>query len=381
MSAQLTATIEANAGFARGYLESGALDSEGLVYSAEDLSAYYYQLECLLVQVERAETHYKVLGIDYLSTTGEITTAYLKAMILLDPAPYGLESELPEALGPRVGLASGRVSEAFRTLIDFDEKLEYDGRLFGWENEDSKHKEPRQRGRFKSKGSKNKQKDANRRARERLELAIPVEVTGYDENASDWHEAGQSVDLSRSGACILLGKRALVGHILYLRMPMPIVLRAHEYIDQTYGTYAIVRWIRPPRDGFTLAGVQFIGELPPFGFRERPWATFHIGNWDGADRRAESRESVSEAIEIEYFDESEQLIKKDSGFIEDVSTSGVRVCAQQPPLDADLIRIIRHKVSLSVFALVRNRFKGRDGYQRLCAQFISGYPACDAQSQ
>jgi hypothetical protein len=162
---------------------------------------------------------------------------------------------------------------------------------------------------------------------------------------------------------------------------MPTVLRAHEYLDQTYGTYAIVRWIRSPRDGFRLAGIEFIGELPPPGFRQRPWATFHIGKWDGAERRAEPRESVSEVIEIEYFDESEQLIKKDSGFIEDISSSGARVCAQQPPLNADLIRIIRPKVSLSVFALVRNRFKGRDGYERLCSQFINGCPAEAAQNQ
>ena len=51
--------------------------------------------------------------------------------------------------------------------------------------------------------------------------------------------------------------------------------------------------------------------------------------------------------------------------------SGARVCAQEPPSDADLIRIIRPKVSVSQFALVRNRFKGRDGYERLCVQFIS----------
>ena len=171
-------------------------------------------------------------------------------------------------------------------------------------------------------------------------------------------------------------RRVLVGHVLFLRMPMPVVLRNHEFLDQTYGTYAIVRWIRPPQDGFRLVGVEFMGELPPPGFRQRPWATFQISNWDGRDRRAESRETVSESIEIEYFDESEQLIKKDTGFIEDISSSGVRVCAQQPPLDADLIRILRPKVSLSVFALVRNRFKGRDGYDRLCAQLIGG----DAQS-
>src|SRR4030095_13736286 len=99
------------------------------------------------------------------------------------------------------------------------------------------------------------------------------------------------------------------------------------------------------------------------------------GKEHGVYRRAEARENVSEAIEIEYFDESERFITKETGFIEDISSSGVRVCAQNPMLEADLIRIIRPKVSMSLFAHVRNRFKGRDGYERLCAQFISGCAA------
>lgn len=381
MTAHPAATVEENVDLPEECADSETVNSEGQGYSAEELSKYYYDLECLLLQVERAETHYKALGIDYLATTGEITTAYLQATILLDPAVYGLDLELPEELAPKVTLALERLSEGFRVLMDFDEKLAYDSHLFGWENTDSKQKEPRQRRRkSKSKASKPGTKNANRRNRERFQLPIPVEVTSYDKNGTDWHEAVQSVDLSRSGACILLRRRVLVGNVLYLRMPMPTVLRAHEYLDQTYGTYGIVRWIRPPREGFRLVGVQFLGELPPLGFRERPWATFQIGEWDGLDRRAESREEVSEAIEIEYFDESEQLIKKDSAFIEDISTSGVRVCAHQPPLESDLIRIIRPKASLSVFAMVRNRYKERDGYERLCAQFIGGATEGDAHN-
>jgi hypothetical protein len=333
-------------------------------YSAQFLSEYYYELDCLLIQTETADTHYKVIGIDYLATSDETINAYLKAMLLLDPTKFGLNLELPEAFETRVALASERVLAAFQTLMDFDKRVAYDAELFGWENEASKNTKPRrQRGVSKTRGSATKQKDANRRASERFDLSIPVEVTGYDEKASDWHEVVESIDLSRSGGCILLRRRVLVGNILYLRMPMPTVLRDHEYIDQVYGTYAIVRWIKPPRDGFT-------GELPPADFRERPWATFHISSWNGTERRAAPRERLSEAIEIEYFDESEQFIGKSPGFLEDVSTSGVRVCAPHSPLNADLIRVIRPKVSMSTFALVRNRFKGRDGYERLCAQLI-----------
>src|ERR1044071_5953619 len=82
---------------------------------------------------------------------------------------------------------------------------------------------------------------------------------------------------------------------------------------------------------------------------------------------------------IELLDESEQFINKDTGFIEDISSSGVRVCAPQPPSETHLIRVIRPKVSMTLFALVRNRFRGRDGYHRLCAQLINGSAGYDEQ--
>lgn len=380
MTAPLIASMEPDLSYAQHYSDCDASGLEELRYSTEDLSAFYYELECLLVQLEKADTHYKVLGIDYLSTTGEITTAYLKAMILLDPASYGLAPELAIDLGSRVSLATERVSEAFRVLMDFDERLEYDARLFGWEKEDSKRRtSQQQRSKVGTSSPASKPPRTNRRARERFELPMPVEVTGYDESASDWHEVVESIDLSRGGACILLKRRLLVGHILYLRMPMPTVLRSHEFLEQTYGTYAIVRWVHPPRDGFGRTGIEFIGELPPPGFRERPWAIFNVGKSD-ADRRSEPRELISEAIEIEYFDEAEHFIMKDTGFIEDISSSGVRVCAPEPPSETHLIRVIRPKVSMSLFALVRNRFRGRDGYHRLCAQLINGSAAYDEHS-
>lgn len=372
MSTHVTATTEVNIDSTQEHHESGADDSAPTVYSAQFLSTYYYELECLLVHVEGADTHYKVLGIDFLATSEETINACLKAMALLDPKKYGLNLELPETLGPRSRLASESVWAAFQTLMDFDKRIEYDGLLFGWADEDSRHaKRSQQRRRFETGRTSKDDAAANRRSRERFELAIPVAVTGFDQNDGDWHEAAQSIDMSRSGGRILLRRRVLVGKVVYLRMPMPTVLRMHEYIEPTYGTYAIVRWIRPPRDGFRLVGIEFVGERPPSGFLERPWAKFDVSSWNGADRRGAPRERLSEVIEIEYFDESENLICKDSGFLEDISALGARVCAHQPPSDTDLIRIIRPKVSLSRFALVCNRFKERDGYERLCTQFIS----------
>lgn len=375
MSANLITTTAAAAEFVGYYPEPGVEYFDEPEYSAAELSAYCYDLEGLLDRVEKTDNHYNTLGVDYLATTGDLTTGYLRAMVLLDPESYGLTLPMPEGLRDRAKAASDQVSDAFRTLIDLDEKLEYDGCLFGHGDSDNKKKDSRtQRRESKRKINKEEetaaQKEANRRTRERFDVSIPAEVTGYDKSSKDWHEVVQTVDLSRSGACILLRKRVIVGKILYLRMAMPVVLRTHDYLDQTYGTYAVVRWIKPPRDGFRAVGVEFVGQLPPPGFRERPWAAFHLGQWKGPNRRAEERENITEVVEIEYFDESERVIKRDSGLIENISASGVRVCGQDPPECADLIRIIRPKVSWSIFAIVRNRFKGRDGYERLCAQFI-----------
>ena len=89
-------------------------------YSAEQVSAYYLELEHLLHRVNGSLTHYQVLGLDQLATGGEIRFAYLRAAALLNPAQFGLGVSIPDNALHHVDQAFEKVSRAFAMLVSFN---------------------------------------------------------------------------------------------------------------------------------------------------------------------------------------------------------------------------------------------------------------------
>src|SRR5687768_3328089 len=100
----------------------GNVPPEG--YSAEQIVAYELELGDLLARVERATTHYEVLGLDALATTGEVKLAYMRASALLNPSHYNLELPQPEELLPKIDSAFDKVSQAFAVLVNFKRRAE-----------------------------------------------------------------------------------------------------------------------------------------------------------------------------------------------------------------------------------------------------------------
>src|SRR5262244_188252 len=103
-----------------------AVDQE---YSAEEISAYYLELEQVLDRIERAVNHYQVLDLDRLATTGEIKLAYLRAVALLNPSQLGINVDVPDTLLTRIDPSFERVSRAYSTLVNFARRIEYDTSL------------------------------------------------------------------------------------------------------------------------------------------------------------------------------------------------------------------------------------------------------------
>ncbi|HEY7543639.1 MAG TPA: PilZ domain-containing protein, partial [Blastocatellia bacterium] len=209
----------------------------------------------------------------------------------------------------------------------------------------------------------------NRRRIERYTISLPALVAGCDRDEGKWQEMTKSFDLSRIGIGIRLKKRVWPGMVLHLTMPMPTRLRTHGYSDPSYKVYAIVRRIEPIKDGMRVVGLEFLGERPPSFYLHKPWATFRTQEWSGANRRREPRENISEGVKVDYLNEEMEIIGCEAARTENVSLSGARIHIKSPPADFEWVRIIsqrRHFVSL---ALVRNRYPGRDGDERLCLQF------------
>ncbi len=210
---------------------------------------------------------------------------------------------------------------------------------------------------------------ANRRRIERYTISLPALVAGCDRESGKWQEMSKSFDLSRIGVGLRLKKRVWPGMVLHLTMPMPTRLRTHGYSDPAYKIYAIVRRVEPVNDGIRVVGLEFLGERPPSFYLHKPWATFRTQEWSGVNRRREPRENMSVGVGIEYLNEAMDVTGRETAWTENVSLSGARIHVKHPPADFEWVRVISQRRHFESLAMVRNRYPGRDGDERLCLQF------------
>ncbi|HEX8090769.1 MAG TPA: EAL domain-containing protein, partial [Blastocatellia bacterium] len=217
--------------------------------------------------------------------------------------------------------------------------------------------------------SPDKSTSKNRRRCERFKLSLPTRVTGYDRKTGKWTETGQTADVSRTGATLSLSRRVRHGSILHLTLPLPPKLRTHSHSEPSYRVYAIVRRVEPPRDGVRMVGLEFVGENPPLGYQEKPWALFHSRRWTGAGRRREPREDKMEAVTIEYLTEGMESLGQEPALSENRSRSGMRILLQNAAPDFDMLRIYGPEPHAEKIAAVCNRYTGSDGFERLCLRF------------
>jgi curved DNA-binding protein CbpA len=372
-------------------------------YTAEEISAYYLELEQVLQRIEKSTNHYQVLDLDRLATTGEIKLAYLRAVALLNPSQLGIQLEVPEVMLDRIDPAFERVSRAYSTLVNFARRMEYDGSLSSNGTSPLTSRKQRRRNSrevtsplamaaFKPMPARASQTrnansapvarsepiqsiprlgaDENRRRCERFRLSVPVHITGYDKKGGRWHEATRTVDVSRTGALVQMRRRVKKGTVLYLTMPLPVRLRTRDFQEPTYVSYALVRRVEAPNGHVSAVGLEFLGVQPPTGYLERPWDTFKPEQWAGNDRRRTAREDRSEAVLVEYFNETMQCIKQETAATENVGRGGLRVVVKAAPADFVAIRINSVARSFTSFASVCDRFTGKDGRERLCLRLL-----------
>lgn len=363
-------------------------------YTPDDINIYYLELERLLERVERATTHYQVLELDPLATSGEVKIAYLRATALLHPAYYNLELPQPDEMLPRIDSVFEKVSKAYSILVNFRRRVEYDDQLFGrgavevTANFVEVSRPAPQILVEKLKTETDLQlkqeedvedgsasiADENRRRHERFKLAIPVRVTGRDRNRSEWNETTLTVDVSRGGALLRLRRSANIGDIFHLTMPMPMKLRCHDYFNASYCVYAMVRRIEPSLKGLVLAGVEFLGEHPTGDFSGSGWDDQPEGIEN--ERRDSPRRKQTKVVNVEYFDKSLDPIITEFATTENLSQSGMRVRVKVPPGDFELVKISSKRDKFESYAIVTSRFTGEDGLERLCLQFIDNeWPA------
>jgi hypothetical protein len=180
----------------------------------------------------------------------------------------------------------------------------------------------------------------------------------------------ETVDLDRTGLTLKIRRRVRFGHVLFITLPLPTKLRSHGYSLPHYSVYALVRRVEPPRDGVWVISLEFIGEHPPTGFLDKPWATFRTKTWDRSERRRAQRIKRAEKIRLEYFTEPMKMLASEVAETENVSRTGLRILVKCAPPEFDVVRVRSNTRRFDGLAAPRNRFVAKDGIERLCVQFI-----------
>ncbi|HWP45319.1 MAG TPA: PilZ domain-containing protein, partial [Blastocatellia bacterium] len=375
-------------------------------------------IEYLLDRVERAFTHYQVLGVERSATSEEIVHAYHRIISILHPSYYKVRAAVPDEMLVKVDRAFKKVSQAFSVLTSFKKRVEYDRSLARKSVSPlptSIPRPPRRSGPLQAgvprqppvktpaaappppppevkqppKSDAREQIDiktaasqqtaytkaatdqavTNRRRSERMKLSIPALIAGCDQVKGKWQEVAKTIDVSRLGVGVRMKRRVQPGAVLHVSLPMPAKLRCHGYSEPSYAVYAIVRRVEPPIDGVRVVGLEFIGERPPAGYLYKPWAAFRTQKWAGVERRREPRRDHSEVVRIVYLNESMHALREEVAVTENVSSGGARIYVKAAPAEFDFLRVANLKGTFEAIAVLRNRYLGKDGFERLCIQF------------
>jgi hypothetical protein len=380
--------------------EQAATPASHTEFSVERMSEYYLELERLLARVEGSATHYQTLGIERAATSEDVKGAYSHAVAMLHPSYQVAGLSLPDEMVERVDRAFERIAQAFSVLANYGRRIEYDNSLSRRsatplafdiptvlkggqpevivpvpervaETNISQAKIAGGPGSSEvfSETAKELSED-NRRRCARLKLSVPVRVTGHEKQTGKWSDMAQTINVNRLGISILTKHRMLHGRVVHLTLPLPVKLRNHGHADPSYSVYAIVRRVEPPNNGLRVVGLEFLSEHPPRGYLDAPWRTFRTTKWAGPDRRQEPRRPCSQPVEVVYLTDDFDPIEHQLGLTENVCSVGARVYVEVPPPEFDWVKVIGRNNGFESNASLRNRFTGKDGYERLCLQFL-----------
>ncbi|HJQ22527.1 MAG TPA: PilZ domain-containing protein [Blastocatellia bacterium] len=367
--------------------------NEPLAPSAGD-NAYFLELDRLLARIETATSYYQALGVARDLSREQLDQAFSEILSILYPR-YQLSATLPAEMLTRIERAFNKAAQGFSVLASFTRRREYDAALMSGAAPAAtaatspatapaasqpppspalhlhQKAEPRAAYVEFAKRAGGGAHD-NRRRTDRIRLSLPVRIVGVDQGvAGKWSEIAETLDVSRTGLRLRLNRAVRYGMVLYLSLPLPAKLRSHGFMDSSYNVYALVRRIEPLKKGMRTVGLEFIGEHPPAGYLETPWATFRTRRWAGDDRRRARRIPRAEPVRLEYIIADRPTPLHEEAMTENVSRTGLRVIVRTAPPEFDLLRVISTAHYFEDLAVLRNRFHGEDGLERLCVQFLN----------
>jgi hypothetical protein len=211
----------------------------------------------------------------------------------------------------------------------------------------------------------------DRRKKLRVDLVVPVRVTGFDSAESEWSEFTRSTDASLGGAGFDLQHSVDRGQCLHLTLPLPKRLRRYDQMASTYEVYALVRNVQGTVPPYRV-GVLFFGKQPPKGFNENPTMRFLMPSDPPParrERRQHRRLDVFMNLKIRRTNgEEEQTVA------ENLSKRGARIMTSLSVPAGETIEVEESDGSYRTRAVVRHAFTGADGIPRLNLYFTDETP-------
>ena len=202
---------------------------------------------------------------------------------------------------------------------------------------------------------------------------MPVRVLGHDPDGTAWEEMTSTDDASYGGASFPLKHAHGVGQVFLISAALPRNFRRYDLAETSYKIYALVRNTRAGADGERVAGVMFIGRVPPKGYDVKPGGRYRLpadpktGPVPGAERRQHERLQLFVNLRLRRLGMSGAM--EEQTVTENVCRGGARVFTTLPVSSGETVTVSDLDDKVAAEAVVRNVYKGPDHVTRLNLQF------------
>lgn len=234
------------------------------------------------------------------------------------------------------------------------------------------------------------------RVSQRLNLSVPVRLTGLDSLRRPWLESSSLIDVSQFGARFMIRRLTEPGRLIRLTLMMPHELRCFDHIAEQYRVWSLVRHVTEvtTSDGpLWEIGVGFIGKHQPVSYNLRPctrytvaetasegrlWGIREMGTqWaPGAHpekRSPETRLTIAVDVKVEALDDYGHPGETEKSITENISQHGTAVFTTLNVEAGQFVKLTNLENQMCWMAAIRSRRKGSDGFTRLHLEFIGGH--------
>ena len=215
---------------------------------------------------------------------------------------------------------------------------------------------------------------AERRRNPRMGLGVTVRVQGHDPDGTAWEEMTAADDASYDGASFALKHAHEVGQVFSLSLPLPRNFRRYDLTETSYKIFALVRNTRPGADGKRVAGVMFLGRVPPRGYEAKPGGRYRLPDdspaekaTPGGERRQRERLQIFVNLRLRRVGASATV--EEQTVTENVCRGGARVFTTLPVSAGEALTVADLADRVATEAVVRHVYVGSDRVTRLNLHF------------